>query len=188
VARLLIVGGGRRGRLLAKGLVGEGHGARIVTRTEAGRPAIEAVGGECWIGTPDRLETLRGALESVTIACWLLATARGTAEELRALHADRLRFFLSQTIDTTVRGLVYETGGTGGMAGASGAGEEDCVEEGYPGAEVLGEGAEIVREMCARNEIPAAIVSAGARDEKAWLEQAREAVEDLLSGSRGSLS
>jgi hypothetical protein len=188
VARLLIVGGGRRGRLLAKGLVGEGHGARIVTRTEAGRAAIEAVGAECWIGTPDRLETLRGALESVTIACWLLGTARGSPAELRALHGHRLRFFLSQTIDTTVRGLVYETGGAGGRTGASGAGEEDCAEEGYPGAEVLGEGAEIVREMCARNEIPAAIVAADPREERAWLEQARGAVEGLLSGSRGPLS
>jgi hypothetical protein len=170
VARLLIVGGGRRGRLLAKELVGEGHAARIVTRTEAGRAAIEAVGGECWIGTPDRLETLRGALESVTIACWLLGTATGSPEELQALHGDRLRFFLSQAIDTTVRGFVYETG-TGDASGGE-----------------TGDGKGIVQEMCARNEIPAAIVSADPRDEKAWLGQAREAVERLLGGSRGPLS
>ena len=39
---------------------------RITTRTEAGRAAIEAAGAECWIGTPDRLATLRRALDGVT--------------------------------------------------------------------------------------------------------------------------
>ena len=77
MARILIVGGGCRGRRLARQLVGEGHAVRITTRTEAGRAAIEATGAECWIGTPERLATLRGALESVTIVCWLLAGAGG---------------------------------------------------------------------------------------------------------------
>ena len=39
-------------------------------RLPARRPAageIEAVGAECWVGDPDRLGTLRGAMESVTI-------------------------------------------------------------------------------------------------------------------------
>lgn len=175
MARLLIVGGGRRGRLLAQELVAEGHRARIVTRTEAGRAAIEAAGAECWIGNPDRLETLRAALESATIACWLLATASGTPAQLRALHGDRLRFFLSQTIDTTVRGFVYET------AAADATGGEANGEEAKGGVEV-------VREMCARNEIPAAIVSADPRDEEGWLAEARGAIEGLLGGSRVPLS
>jgi uncharacterized protein YbjT (DUF2867 family) len=76
-------------------MVDEGHVVRISTRTEAGRAAIEATGAECWIGTPDRLATLRGALENVTIVCWLLGSAAGSAQALRALHGTRLEFFLS---------------------------------------------------------------------------------------------
>ena len=80
MARILIVGGGCRGRRLAACMVAAGHSARITTRSEAGRGAIEQAGAECWIGTPDRLATLRGALDSVTIACWLLGSASGGAE------------------------------------------------------------------------------------------------------------
>src|ERR1039457_6502743 len=93
-------------------MVGEGHAVRITTRTETGRVAIEATGAECWVGTPDRLATLRGALESVPIACWLLGSAVGPARAVRALHTSRLEFFLTQAIDTTVRGFVYEARGT----------------------------------------------------------------------------
>ncbi len=75
--RVLIVGGGCRGLDLARELVAEGHAARCVTRTEDGRAAIEAAGGECWIGTPDVIGTLRYALENVTLLFWLLGTARG---------------------------------------------------------------------------------------------------------------
>src|ERR1700676_2793028 len=103
VARILIVGGGCRGRLLASTLVGEGHAARITTREESGREAIEAAGAECWIGTPDRLATLRGSLENVTIVCWLLGSAVGSGQELSDLHASRLELFVTQAIDTTVR-------------------------------------------------------------------------------------
>ena len=92
--------------------MGEGHAVRITTRAETGRAAIEATGAECWIGTPERLGTLRAALESVTVVCWLLGTVAGPEEEVRALHASRLEFFLGQVIDTTVRGFVYEAAGT----------------------------------------------------------------------------
>jgi hypothetical protein len=105
VARILIIAGGARARALAGGLVVEGHAVRITTREESGRAAIEAVGAECWIGTPDRVATLRYALESVTVACWLLGNASGPASVVQALHGSRLEFFVSQTIDTTVRGL-----------------------------------------------------------------------------------
>src|SRR5277367_6663181 len=86
VARILIVAGGCRGRQLASEMVGDGHAVRITTRTEAGRAAIEGAGAECWIGTPGRLATLRGALDSVTIACWMLCSASGPEEEVRPLH------------------------------------------------------------------------------------------------------
>ena len=85
---------------------------RAVTRTEAGRAAIEAAGGECWIGDPDVVGTLRYALESVTIVVWALGTATGSAEAVAALHGPRLEMMLSKVIDTTVRGVVYEAAGT----------------------------------------------------------------------------
>jgi hypothetical protein len=154
VARVLIVGGGCRGRGLARALLDEGHAVRITTRAERGRAAIEAAGAECWIGTPDRLATLRGALENVTILCWLLATATGPSEELSALHGSRLEFFMTQAIDTTVRGVVYE-----GPAG----------------------GERIVRALSERNSIPTAFVSADPRERDGWLADARAAVASLLS-------
>ena len=108
MARVLIVGGGCRGRQLARSLVADGHVVRISTRGEAGREAIEACGAECWVGTPDRLATMRGALEGAGILCWLLGTATGSPQALHELHTSRLRFYLTQAIDTTVRGVVYE--------------------------------------------------------------------------------
>ncbi len=160
MARVLIVAGGCRGRRLAQELVGEGHAVRITTRDERGRPAIEAAGAECWVGTPDRLATLRGALENVTILCWMLATATGSAEELDALHGSRLEFFMTQAIDTTVRGVVYETGG---------------------GVALLAGGEEIVRALAERNSIPVAFLTADPRDRDAWLAEALAAVASLLS-------
>jgi hypothetical protein len=163
VARILIVGGGCRGRRLAATLADDRHAVRITTRTEDGRAAIEASGAECWIGTPDRLATLRAALEGVTILCWLLGSATGPEQQLRALHAARLEFFATQAIDTTVRGFIYEACGT------------------MP-AEVLRGGVEIVRSVTERNAIPLALLTADPSDEGAWQEQAAAAVDSLLIG------
>ncbi len=164
VARIMIVGGGCRGRRLAEAMVGEGHAVRITTRSEDSRAAIEATGAECWIGTPDRLATLRGALENVTILCWLLGTALGSHEELSALHGSRLDYFMTQAIDTTVRGFVYEA------RGASAA------------APMLAGGEAIVRALAERNAIPAAFLTVDPQDAGAWLADARGAVAALLGG------
>jgi nucleoside-diphosphate-sugar epimerase len=156
VARILIVGGGCRGRLLAADLLAGGHAVRITTRSEAGRPAIEALGAQCFLGTPDRLETLRGSLDGVAVACWMLGTATGEEDSLRALHTTRLELFITQAIDTTVRGFVYEP------AAASPEGER------------------IARELTARNQIPAVVLAADPADQEAWLAQAGAAVARLL--------
>jgi uncharacterized protein YbjT (DUF2867 family) len=160
MARILLVGGGCRGRELARALGSEGHAVRITTRTEAGRAAIEAAGAECWIGTPDRIASLRYALEGVTIACWLLGTANPTDAE--ALHGTRLEFFLSQAIDTTVRGLLYEA-----------AGSVD--------PQLLAGGAELVRSRAAFNEIPFRVLEVDAGGVDAWVDAARAAVFELLA-------
>jgi hypothetical protein len=161
VARILIVGGGCRGRRLASQMAVDGNAARITTRAEAQRPAIVKAGAECWIGTPDRLATLRGALDSVTIACWLLGTATGASSQVRALHASRLEFFLSQVIDTTVRGFVYEARGSVRAA-------------------VLAEGERTAAALTARNAIPLALITADPHDLDTWLTDARAAVNSLL--------
>lgn len=164
MARVLIVGGGCRGRTLARELVSAGHAVRITTRSEATRPAIEAVGAECWVGTPGRLETLRGALDRVAVACWLLGTASGGEAELRALHTTRLELFVTQAVDSTVRGLVYETGGRSGPPDARAAGEAAA------------------RRLTALNQIPAAWLDAPPEDADGWARAALRAVESFLSG------
>ena len=111
-----MVGGGCRGLELARQLTAEGHAVRVTTRTEARRADIEAAGAECWLGDPDRVGTLRYALESVTVLCWLLGTATGPADDVAALHDTRLEMMLARTIDTTVRGIVYEAAGTVDLA------------------------------------------------------------------------
>jgi hypothetical protein len=164
VARILIVGGGCRGRRLASGMLLAGHAVRITTRAGAGRATIEAIGAECFIGTPDRLATLRAALEAVTIVCWLLGTATGAPAEVAALHSSRLEHFLGGTIDTTVRGFVYEASGT------------------TVAPDLLAEGERTVRALTAFNSIPVAILRADPADPAAWLADAQAAVRALLEG------
>jgi len=159
VARILVVGGGCRGRELAGWLTGHGHAVRITSRSPRARAQIERVGAECWTGTPERLATLRGALDGVTVACWLLAGA-----EPEELHTVRLEFFLTQMIDTTVRGFVYEGRGT------------------TSAAEALAEGEQIARRVCERNVIPLAVLDRTAAEGELWQQQARGAIEELLIG------
>ena len=162
MARILIVGGGCRGRRLAAGLLADGHAVRITTRSPQGRGAIELVGAECWVGTPDRLATLRGSLDSVAVLCWLLGSATGPPEELAALHTTRLELFLTQAIDTTVRGFLYEARGTSTPP------------------EVLAEGERIARRLTERNQIPAAWLQEDPADMDGWLAGARRAIESFL--------
>jgi len=169
VARILIVGGGCRGRALASASVAAGHAVRITTRGEQGCAAIVETGAECHVGTPSRLATLRPALDGATILCWLLARASGPAAELVELHTSRLEFFLRQAVDTTVRGVVYETGPSPAVQ----AGER------------------IARQAAATHAIPLAVIESGdaaaslgpvdaPAAEGAWLEAARAAIDSLL--------
>ena len=128
-----MVGGGCRGLALARSLVAEGHAVRAVTRHESRRAELEAAGCECWIGDPDRIGTLRYALENATVLLWLLATV-----DVPELHGSRLEMMLERTIDTMVRGVIYERG--------------DAAPE---------SGAELVERMAGYNEIPYRIVSVG---------------------------
>jgi nucleoside-diphosphate-sugar epimerase len=159
--RVLLIGGGCRGLRLVENLVADGHAVRAVTRGEAGRAAIEQAGAECWIGDPDVVGTLRYALENVTILVWALGTASGPADDVAALHGSRLEMMLSKTIDTTVRGVVYEAAGTVARA-------------------TLDAGATELRRACELNEIPHEILTADPADADAWAVAARGAIDRLL--------
>ena len=165
MARALIVGCGCRGQQLARALRTRGHAVRGTTRDERRRTAIEAAGVEVWIGDPDRIATISGALDGVTILCWLMGSATGSREQLAALHGSRLKMLLERTIDTTVRGLVYEAVGS--------------VEP-----ELLAQGSEAVRAACSYSEIPHALLEADPRDADAWLAAATGCVEQLLAYER----
>ncbi|MDQ3723157.1 MAG: NAD(P)H-binding protein [Actinomycetota bacterium] len=159
--RVLLIGGGCRGLALTERLVADGHAVRAVTRTEQHRARIEAAGAECWIGDPDVVGTLRYALENVTILVWALGTATGSAAGVAALHGSRLQMMLSKSIDTTVRGIVYEAAGT-------------------VAPDTLQAGAGELRRACELNEIPFEILTAEPAGASAWATAARESIDRLL--------
>ena len=159
--RVLLIGGGCRGLRLAESLVADGHAVRAVTRSESHRAAIEAAGAECWVGDPDVVGTLRYALESVTILVWALGTAIGPVDDVAALHGSRLEMMLSKSIDTTVRGILYEAAGT------------------VP-AQTLATGIAELRRACELNEIPHEVLTADPADAMAWTTAARASIDRLL--------
>jgi uncharacterized protein YbjT (DUF2867 family) len=158
-----MVGGGCRGLALARSLIAEGHAVRAVTRSEDRRAEIEAAGCECWIGDPDRIGTLRYALENATVLLWVLGTASGG--DVEALHGSRLEMMLERTVDTTVRGVLYERAGS------------------LP-ADVLAAGAAQVQAAHDRHGIPIAFLDADPRDVDGWVADARAGIDAVLATGR----
>jgi uncharacterized protein YbjT (DUF2867 family) len=161
VARVLLVGGGCRALALAGDLRGSGHAVRATTRDPARAEAIRAAGAEPYVGDPDRIATLMGALTGVTVVCWLMGTASGDREDVFALHDTRLRMLWEKLVDTPVRGVVYEA-----------AGSVDA------GALIRGEAVARVAHETWR--IPLAYLRADPADRPAWIAAARAAVDELL--------
>jgi NAD(P)-dependent dehydrogenase (short-subunit alcohol dehydrogenase family) len=159
--RVLMVGGGCRGLALARELVADGHAVRAVTRREEAVAEIEAAGAEAWLGDPGVVGTLRYALDNVTLLLWLLGTASGPPEAVAALHGTRLRMMLERTVDTTVRGVVYEAAGS-------------------VASEVLRGGVAELHRARERNEIPSRLVEADPADARRWRAEARDAIHALL--------
>jgi putative NADH-flavin reductase len=161
VARFLIIGCGCRGRSLARELRGRGHAVRGTTRDPGRVAEIEAAGVEAFVGDPDRIATLTRALDHVSVAFVLLASASAEPEQLGALHGTRLEMLLSKMIDTTVRGIVYEAAGS--------------VEP-----SLLHAGAERVRALCEDSSIPFALLDADPDLPGVWLRAALAAAERVL--------
>jgi putative NADH-flavin reductase len=161
VARCLIIGCGCRGRVLARELVDRGHAVRGTTRDPSQVPAIEAAGAEAVVADPDRVATLVGSLDHVTVVCVLLGSAIGSEQELAALHGTRLEMLLTKVVDTTARGVVYEAAGT----------VDDAV---------LREGAERVRAFGERSLALVAVLDADPADHDAWLRAALDAIGQIL--------
>jgi len=156
----LIVGCGCRGRTLARGLMAAGHAARGTSRDPARRSALAADGGEPVEADPDRVGTLTAALAQVSVVYLLLGSATGAREAISALHRERLTMLLEKLIDTSVRGVVYESAGT--------------VDPG-----VLRGGARLVRVACERSRIPYALIDTDPAEHERWLAEALHASREL---------
>ncbi len=166
MARVVIVGCGARGIELAKLLQDDGHAVRGTTRSEDRRAELEAAGIEPWIGDPDRIATVHYSMENATILCWLLASAEGSPEEVEPLHGTRLEMMLERTIDSPVRGVLYE---------AQGSVDEDSLRQ----------GAEAVQRVCDKNEIPWSLLKSDPKDHGAWAQAAKAEIDALLARDRG---
>jgi hypothetical protein len=162
VARVLIVGCGCRGRVLAQALRADGHAVRGTTRGAA-LAEIEGAGAEAVVADPDRLGTVMTQLAGVTAVCWLLGSATGASAA--DLHGPRLETLLERLVDTPVRGFVYEAAGR--------------VQRRH-----LERGAEIVREVAERWRIPVQVVTEDPGDWEAWTEAMLTATERLIGGAR----
>jgi threonine dehydrogenase-like Zn-dependent dehydrogenase len=162
VARCLIIGCGCRGQMLARALVGQGHAVRGTTRRPERAREIEAAGAESAVGDPDRLGSLVGALDHVSVALILLGSAGGNERALAELHGPRLQALLTKMIDSTIHGVVYE---------ASGTVATDLLEAGRSATLAFGE----------RARARVALLEADPADREGWLEEALSSVEAVLA-------
>ena len=166
MARVVIVGCGQRGIGLARLLIADGHAVRGTTRDRTRVAELEEAGIEPWVGDPDRIATINYSMENATILCWMLASAKGDDGQVAALHGTRLEMMLERTIDSTVRGVLYESAGSAAD-------------------EALAVGAANVERICGRNEIPWALLEAPPDDPAAWALAAKQRIDGLLARDRG---
>jgi putative NADH-flavin reductase len=156
VARILIIGCGCRGRALASSLIERGHAVRGTTRREDQLQAIEETGTEAVLADPDRIATLATALAGVAVVAYLLGSARGTPDQLEALHGPRLEMLLTRVLDSPTRAFLYEAGGS--VDGA-----------------LLDRGARLAAGFCERSHIPFRTITEA--DPETWA----DAVDALLA-------
>jgi uncharacterized protein YbjT (DUF2867 family) len=149
--------------MLVQALVEQGQSARGTTRDPERLADIRAAGAEAVLADPDRVGTLVGALDHVSVALILLGSARGSPDALAALHGPRLQMLLTRLIDTTVHGVVYEARGT-------------------VDPRVLAAGADQVHSFQERLRARVALLEADPADPEAWVAEALSSVESVLGG------
>jgi uncharacterized protein YbjT (DUF2867 family) len=162
VARCLIIGCGCRGQSLARSLRDRGYAVRGSTRDRLRGLELEAAGVEPFIGDPARVGTLAQSLDQVSVMCLLLGSAVARPKELALLHGTRLEMLLARSVDTSVRGIVYEASGPIDPA-------------------ILCAGSQRVRAFCEDSRIPHAFIAEHPAAHRAWLTAAVEAVERVLT-------
>lgn len=164
MARALIVGCGCRGRSLAAELAGRGWLVRGTSRTDAGVAAIEAAGHEAAAADPDRPGTLLDLVGDVSALVWLMGSAGGDPARLADLHGTRFESLLEKLVDTPVRIVAYERGGT------------------VP-AKITGVGSRLLAEAGERWSIRTVVLAgAPAGDAAAWATEAADRIEARLLG------
>lgn len=112
MARALIVGCGCRGRALGRDLLGQGWAVRGTSRRAEGLAEIDAAGIEPALADPEQPGTLLDLVADVAAVYWLLGSAKGSAENVAAIHGDRLERLLERLVETPVRRFVYEAHGS----------------------------------------------------------------------------
>lgn len=164
MARCLIIACGCRGLALTRELRARGHAVRATTRQAARLPEVEEAGAEAVLGDPDRVATIAPAFDHVSVACLLLGSVTGEAEQVQALHGPRLEMLLTRMLDTTIRGVVYEANGR-------------------VRAETLAAGAATVRRACTASRIPHVLLNTEPDAHQQWLAAATAAVHQVLQAA-----
>jgi uncharacterized protein YbjT (DUF2867 family) len=162
MARALIVGCGCSGRALGAELRDEGWEVRGTSRGEEGLVAIEEAGIEPARADPERPGTILDLVGDVTVVLWLLGSAKGSSEELAAIHGPRLEGLLERLVDTPVRGFLYE-----------GAGTVD--------PKLLSAGAAIVQRAGDTWRIPVTVTEISRERGPAWVEELETKIIGLLA-------
>lgn len=162
MARALIVGCGCSGRALGSELRDEGWEVRGTSRTEEGLVAIEEAGIEPARADPERPGTILDLVGDVTVVLWLLGSAKGSSEDLAAIHGPRLEGLLERLVDTPVRGFLYE-----------GVGTVD--------SKLLAGGAELVQRARDTWRIPVAVTEISREHGPQWVEELETKVIALLA-------
>jgi uncharacterized protein YbjT (DUF2867 family) len=162
VARALIVGCGCSGRAVGSELLEEGWAVRGTSRDAAGLDAIEAAGIEPVRADPEQPGTILELVDDVAIVIWLLGSASGAAENVSAIHGDRLESLLERLVETPVRGFIYEGVGTVDPS-------------------LLAGGAELCRNAERTWRIPVTITKTPRSSGPQWVEELETSVIELLA-------
>ena len=161
MARALIVGCGCRGRELGARLRGRGWQVRGTSRDRSSLERIGAAGVEAALADPNRPGTLLDLCGDVATVVWLLGSASGDPELIRAIHGPRLERLLEKLVDSPVRSFVYESSGE-------------------VAAELLERGRRLVIDASRAWRIPVAFID-GSPGKAGWAERAAASVTESLA-------